>query len=138
MFGISFTNWLPAPLRSGANQANSFLSAGKGQQLKQYGTTMIAQQMSGKKDGLLMNSIQAASPKWYNAIRLTKGNLFHLPVALFFPERYFAYRLAKESNQGVTKLNTLGILFAPNATALWQIGGHLKSGKLKPIVNPLD
>jgi hypothetical protein len=106
-----------------------------------WGKTMVAQQLGGKPDGMLMNGIQLISPKLYNAVRLAKGNVFHVPLALLFPKRYFAYRLAKESGNGVTKLEAMGILFKPDVTALLEVGVLLQEGKLKldpKSLNPLN
>lgn len=135
------TNLLPTGIRTQVNQANSYLGSPKGQQMIDLGKTMIAQQISGKKDGMLMNGIQLLSPKLYNAVRLTKGNVFHLPFALLFDKRYLAYRLAKESGDGVTKLEALGILFKPDLTSAIEVLALIKEGKLKmdlKALNPLN
>lgn len=136
MLGI--TQKLPHPIRTSLQQAQSYLASPRIQQAKQYGTTMVAQQLSGKKDGVLMNTIQALSPQAYNVIRLTKGNVLHMPIAFLAQDRYLAYRMAKESESGVTLLKSLGILFAPKTTAAAQGIGLLTEGKLKVDAQALN
>ncbi len=131
---------LPAPIRNGIGQAKSVTNTEIGKKSLAYATTIAAQQLSGKKDGFVMNGIQAVAPNVYNAIRLAKGNLLHVPLALVFKDHYLAYRMSKESGSGVNLLETAGILTNPKLTSLVQLGLLLNEGKLKltpEALNPL-
>lgn len=131
---------LPAAIRNRVDQVQKFSNTEMGKKSLAYATTLAAQQLSGKADGLLMNGIQAVSPNLYNAVRLTKGNVLHIPLALMFKDRYLAYRLSKESGKGLNLLETAGIVASPHLTSLVQVGLLLSEGKLKltpEALNPL-